>query len=162
MIIKDLSKVFLNFIVFVLVQTIFFYSVVSEFVIKVIQSKTKSLSGILIKNLNKRDLNILKGNLERDINRDKDKFNKATKVRGQDNKEFLIEKLKWLFLGGVLAFGITFGFSLYNNCISGIDLAVFLVIIFSYATEILIFFVMFNRYEFIGTQEIVKIINKQQ
>ena len=156
---KNSSKVLLNFVVFVIIQTIFFYAVVSEFVVTVIQDKTDSLSNIFINNLNQTELNIIRNDLKRDIDENNERIKKINEERNEYNQKFLFNKMIWLLLGGILLFAITVGYSW--DTINSVDKYVYLFIAFSYITELFIYLIVFKRHEFIGTLEIVKIINKK-
>jgi len=156
-----LSKVFWNFLVFAIIQTVFFYEIVSEFVFKIIDDKVYRISGIMAKQMPEYQLKKIEAQLEKEIAEESPNIKLESKARDTKNWDFLLKKIGPLVLGGLLAFGITFWKSWDDNIITGTDYAVFAVILGSYLTEVGIFFIMMNRYEFIGTVEILSAVNKK-
>ena len=162
MVALGLSKVFWNFLVFAIIQTVFFYEIVSEFVFKIIDDKVYRIGGIMAKQMPEYQLKSLETQLEQEIAAEEDKVKMKRKVRDLSNWEFLQRTVGPLIFGGLMAFGITFWRAWDSDVdITGTDYAVFAVILGSYLTEVGLFFIMMNRYEFIGTTEILSAINKK-
>lgn len=156
------SKVFWNFLVFAIIQTVFFYYVISDFVFNIIDDKVQSIGGIMTKQMSQSQLNNLKQQLEKDISASKDNIDVKSAERDNNNIDFLMKTIGPLIAGGLFVFAFTF-WGAWNSSVSitGTDYAVFGVILGSYLTEVALFFIMMNRYEFIGTVEILKAINKK-
>lgn len=160
MVVLGLSKVFWNFLVFAIIQTVFFHTIVSEFAFKIIDDKVTRLGTIISKYMPDSQLAQLEKKLQQSLDSSREATEMEKKKRSVSNYDFLLKTVGPLILGGALAFGITF-WSAWDSPtqITPIDYAVFGVILGSYLTEVGIFFILMNRFEYIGTTEIIKKIN---
>lgn len=145
----DLSKIVLNFIVFVALQTLFFYFVVSKFSLTIFKSKLKLISDFLKSTLDPNELLVLKNSLAFDIQQSSSKVQTSIENREKENISFLYKAISPILISSIVIFALLISFS--SKKPDSQYYKILLVIIFSYFTEIAFFFIVMNRYEFIGT-----------
>ena len=84
--------------------------------------------------------------------------------RNKKNRDLLIARIAPWFGVGLLSLLVTTGLA-FGGGEFGVavwpELSIYGIILLSYATEVMLFFLMLKRYEYIGTFEILKTVNDQ-
>lgn len=156
------AKIAFNFLIFAIIQTVFFHTIISQFVDKVIEDKMSKVGDIIRGNLNAKQRAILEQRLQRSLNESRSRTMIIEESRAKKNLRLLVKTIGPLVAGGAFVFVWTLCSALGKKQVNWeVDLWIGLVLIFSYMTEIALYFILFNRYEFIGTAEILKIINDE-
>jgi len=180
----DFSKVSWNLLIFVIIQSVFFYAVSSDFVLGIVTNKSQRLGKIIVDQIPKNgvklpdDMRIPSNfprnsddylqNVKQNLNNRETELEVEAEMerekRNQKNKDLLIVRMAPWFTVGLLALLISTGLA-FSGGEFGIpiwpELTVYVLILLSYATEVSLFFLMLKRYEYIGTFEILKVINDQ-
>lgn len=145
----EFSKIILNFIIFVSLQTLFFYFVVSRFSLTIFNKKIKLYTDFFKQNIPSSDLLALKNFLINDIEQNSSSIQQLADQRN-------IENINFLFFGVapiiIISFILFFLLILKSSIKPDLNyLKILIIIFFSYSTEIAFYFIVMNRYEFIGT-----------
>lgn len=156
----DWSKVSWNLLIFVIIQSLFFYAVSSEFVLNIVEDKAYRLGRIVAnqipadyRGMAEKEVKDRENELEVEVELSRDE-------RNIKNRNLLLARMAPWFGGGLLILLITTWLSLSQEDINFLpELSIYGIILLSYLTEVILFFLMVKRYEYVGTFEILKIIN---
>lgn len=148
-----------NFCFFIIVQTLFFRFVASELVLTIIMDKIKNLK-------NFRGINILFSSFisNSDLEILKEKGENDKKKRNNKNNMLIIRSILPIsvFLLLIIIFLILFSYKKGNKWYLYHTKLLF-AIIFAFTSELLIFFLLFRKYDFISVFELFhNILIKQQ
>ena len=154
------SLLFWNLLIFIVFQSLFFYFISSAFLFEVIDSKIKAIGKFAINGLDDSQLEILKGSLIQKLEEVHDEAMDAEARRAENNKDFLIEKIGYDWVGWVSTlFIISLSGLVLSGSFSKFNIMLMTAVIIAYLTEIWLFFFMMKPYEYIGTYEIIKYVN---
>lgn len=159
LIVQEIPKVLFNILIFIIIQSLFFYFISAGFANNIIADKVSRISNIFYKQLQKPQKELLLRQLKEDRESIVEQVNKDKAERDRQNQIFLLYRM------GIPA-AITLGLFLFS--LFGLGLSVFtaslsayVFMIFAYLTEVGIYTILMERYEYIGTFEILDIINKE-
>lgn len=148
-----------NFCFFIIVQTLFFRFVASELVLTIIIDKIKNLK-------NFRGINALFGSFisNSELETLKEKGESDRKARNSKNNMLIIKSIAPIsgFLLLIIIFLILFSYKKGNKWYLYHTKLLF-TIVFAFSSELLIFFLLFRKYDFISVFELFyNILVKQQ
>lgn len=158
-IITEVPKILFNILIFIIIQSLFFYFISAGFANNIIEDKVSRISDIFYKQINRPQKQVLLEQLVRDKEEIEDKVKQDKKERDKKNQIFLLYRMGipagiTLILFLISLYGL--GFSVLTSSISA-----YIFMLFAYITEVGVFGILMNRYEYIGTFEILDIINKK-
>ena len=181
------SKVSWNLLIFVIIQSVFFYTISSDFVLGIVTHKAERLGKIIVDQVptgvEEEDTGIPAGIVPVDFPGSSDAFlgemqqnleereveleveaEIEKEARNVKNRDLILARMAPWFGAGLLALlvstSLAFGGGEFGVAVWP-ELTVYAIILLSYATEISLFFLMLKRYEYIGTFEILKVVNDQ-
>lgn len=155
--VTETPKILFNIFIFILIQTLFFYFISAEFVNRIIHEKVSRISGIFFKQLNTTQREVVYNYLEKQQIDDAPKVVSEKNTRDAKNCEFLLLRMGIPALLTFILFNTSLfvvGLKMFTSNISA-----YIFMICAYITEIGVFAILMNRYEYIGTLEILNIIN---
>lgn len=155
----DYILILCNFCFFIIVQTLFFRFVASELILTIIMDKIKTIT-------NFKGINALFNNLisNSDLESLKQKGKSDRKERNSKNNMLIIKSIAPIagFLLFLIIFLILFSYKKGNKWYLYHTKLLF-TIIFAFTSELLIFFLLFRKYDFISVFELFyKILTKQK
>lgn len=146
-------NILFNILIFVVIQSIFFFTVSAGFVNNIISDKVGRISDLFYKQLQRPQKLLLLEQLKEDKVKIQDKAEQDKKTRDTKNINDLLIKMGIPAGVAIVLFlitGFAYGFSFWY---------VYVFMFTAYATEVGVFFILMNRFEYIGTFEILDIIN---
>lgn len=159
----QMYQVAFNIFLFIVIQSIFFYFVSSSFVKNVIQDKIGRITDIFYKQLNPAQKQIMAKKLEKEIQVLTPKAEESKRENEIKNAHLMLTKPiapSYIASLALILFIVPFIFSkdkLFN--FSWEFFLPLLYMLLAYGTEVGVFFILMNRYEYIGTFEILNRIN---
>ena len=167
---QNMYQVAFNIFLFIVIQCLFFYFISSSFVQNIIQDKIARITDIFFKQLEPVQKKMILADLEEEIKKIKPKAEQKKKENAEKNaKMMLLNPGSPLFIApsfiagfALLLFIVPFIFS--SEQLFTFSWEFFLPLFYmllAYSTEIGIFLILMNRYEYIGTFEILNKINKK-
>lgn len=177
LIVQEIPKILFNILIFIIVQSLFFYTISAGFANNIIADKVSRISDLFYKQLQRPQKELLLRQLKEDRESIVEQVNKDKAERDKKNQIFLLYRMGipaaitlGLFLislymlgaGGVSLQGIVNTFSSWSGLKSSLAAgSVYIFMLFAYLTEVGIYTILMQRYEYIGTFEILDIINKE-
>jgi len=156
--VPEISKVLYNILIFMIVQGVFFYTVSASFANNIISDKVGRISDIFYKQLQRPQKELLLRQLKDDKAKIQDEVVLDKQQRDRDNLILLLYRLG---IPSAIVLGIFVGLLYTGDSDFWANKFAYIFMFFAYATEAGIFFILMNRYEYIGTFEILDKINEQ-
>ena len=177
LIVQEIPKILFNILLFIIVQSLFFFWVSAGFANDIISDKVSRISDIFYKQLQRPQKEILLRQLKEDRESIVEQVNKDKTERDKKNAIFLLYRMGipaaitlglliissyMIGVGGISLQGIINTVSSWSGLKSALaEKSAYVFMLFAYLTEVGIFLILMNRYEYIGTFEILDMINKE-
>ena len=153
----EIPKVLFNILIFIVIQSLFFYFISAGFANNIIEDKVSRISDIFYKQLERPQKEVLLQKLKKDKQEIEGDVKKDKVTRDKKNQIFLLYRMG---IPAVITLGL-FIISLLGLGFTALTTSMwaYIFMMFAYFTEAGVFGILMNRYEYIGTFEILDIIN---
>jgi len=154
------SNVLFNIFIFIVIQAIFFYYVSATFANNIIEDKVNRISDIFYKQLQLPQKQLLLQQLEQEKVNIEEQAALDKQKRDATNAVFLLVRMG--IIAGLALLGF-FGsvYAIWGFDFSCYDRWAYFFMMMAYTTEVGVYFILMNRFEYIGTFEILKKINEK-